>query len=539
MRRLSEHPAIIVWDAGNEVGGFGNYAAFVMRTVAEEDKSRSVWPSCPSNGWLRGVQRLNSRPLASAPDPATGRPTAATLVASGGQYPRNDSRVCTACQCGLHGCSTAEHHGPYAGGSGWFTNEKGAPNLPYHDSPVWRPLVRTDPNLPAGANKTLAECPLWNRSIEPVAQCRFARGGVGPSHQGSFTSEFGAVAMPSFESLAASLLPQHYSLHSPPMAERNWPADGAVASYFGDRARLHLNDSGVRALQRSCYQSQLAQALNIKSQVELLRSSNSWGALTWQLNDVYPSGSWGSLEYGSRGQAGQVVGGRWRMLHHLFATQIFVDVLAACGADGYCFVRNDALAPFRGEVEARVLDFGSGARTTLGSLGVALAAGAGAMRRFCLGDVAGAPAPATADCDALRSVLATAGLGACFDSTGRVSCALEMTAARDGGAAGDGTLNLLLLGSPQMQLLPRADVVATVEMAGAAIVVTVESSAVALFVTLSTTAQGRFSDNAFTLTGGDPRKLRFLPFDGAGGAALVEEIRRTLRIEHLALNLVE
>ena len=31
----------------------------------------------------------------------------------------------------------------------------------------------------------LAECPLWNRSIEPVAQCRFARGGVGPSHRGS------------------------------------------------------------------------------------------------------------------------------------------------------------------------------------------------------------------------------------------------------------------------------------------------------------------------------------------------------------------
>jgi beta-mannosidase len=99
--------------------------------------------------------------------------------------------------------------------------------------------------------------------------------------------------MPSFESLSASLRPEHYSLHSLPMAERNHPADGAVASYFGEKARLALNESGVIPLKRACYQSQLAQALRIKTEVELLRSSNSWGSLIWQLNDVYPSGSWG------------------------------------------------------------------------------------------------------------------------------------------------------------------------------------------------------------------------------------------------------
>jgi hypothetical protein len=40
--------------------------------------------------------------------------------------------------------------------------------------------------------------------------------------------------------------------------------------------------------------------------VEIFRSSNSWGALVWQLNDIYPSGSWGSLEYGAVGARGQV-----------------------------------------------------------------------------------------------------------------------------------------------------------------------------------------------------------------------------------------
>lgn len=121
----------------------------------------------------------------------------------------------------------------------------------------------------------MAKCPSWNRSIDG-ASCRLARGLVGPSHPGSFTSEFGAVAMPSFESLSASLSADHYSLHSPPMAERNWPADGAVHEYFGLAARLALNLTGAVPLQRACYQSQLAQALRIKTVVELLRSSNSW-----------------------------------------------------------------------------------------------------------------------------------------------------------------------------------------------------------------------------------------------------------------------
>ena len=30
------------------------YATFVMTTVADEDKSRIVWPSCPADGWSSG-----------------------------------------------------------------------------------------------------------------------------------------------------------------------------------------------------------------------------------------------------------------------------------------------------------------------------------------------------------------------------------------------------------------------------------------------------------------------------------------------------
>jgi beta-mannosidase len=40
----------------------GIYATFVMTVVAQEDKSRVVWPSCPASGWTGGVNRLTSIP---------------------------------------------------------------------------------------------------------------------------------------------------------------------------------------------------------------------------------------------------------------------------------------------------------------------------------------------------------------------------------------------------------------------------------------------------------------------------------------------
>ena len=38
------------------------YARFVMATVAQEDRSRVVWPSSPASGWVTGVNRLYGTP---------------------------------------------------------------------------------------------------------------------------------------------------------------------------------------------------------------------------------------------------------------------------------------------------------------------------------------------------------------------------------------------------------------------------------------------------------------------------------------------
>jgi hypothetical protein len=69
VRELAVHPSIIVWNGCNECNvTMGTpseiYATFVMETVAQEDDSRSLWPSSPSrHGWATGVRSQDSRPL--------------------------------------------------------------------------------------------------------------------------------------------------------------------------------------------------------------------------------------------------------------------------------------------------------------------------------------------------------------------------------------------------------------------------------------------------------------------------------------------
>lgn len=68
VRSLGSHPSIAVWNGCNEcqvVMGTPSeiYATFVMQLVAQEDNTRSLWPSSPSkHGWKTGVYTLDSRP---------------------------------------------------------------------------------------------------------------------------------------------------------------------------------------------------------------------------------------------------------------------------------------------------------------------------------------------------------------------------------------------------------------------------------------------------------------------------------------------
>ena len=81
----------------------------------------------------------------------------------------------------------------------------------------------------------------------------------------------------------------------------------------------------------------LGQALEMKSNIETRRGTNEFGTIIWQLNEIWPTGGWGSLEYGTPVE-GQVIGGRWKPLHYFLRASVFADVMATCGEGGVCYV---------------------------------------------------------------------------------------------------------------------------------------------------------------------------------------------------------
>ena len=287
-RRLSHHPSIVIWDGCNECrvdndpGSTAIYADFVLQVMAEEDRSRSVWPACPAAGWAQGVDRLTSRP--------------------------NGNKLVTKYE------ATLETHGPYQHGNGWIAANHGG----------------------------------FSATANPVpTNLAVPKGPTGPQYPNIFASEFGSVVMSSFESMSPTLAPAHWGLHGGApderctapgpcdgknaMAERNYDCDPLISKFFGAEAAsvAVLNTTGEVAFKRQLYQCQLAQALEMKSNIEHRRSGNTFGILVWQFNEIWPTGGWGSVEYGTP-VAGQVLGGRWKPLHYLYESHLYADVMCAC-----------------------------------------------------------------------------------------------------------------------------------------------------------------------------------------------------------------
>jgi hypothetical protein len=509
VRSLAHHPSIVLWDGCNECavdmdGPTAIYATFVLRVVSEEDRSRAVWPSSPALGWEAGVDRL------------TARPTGGDLIAH---------------RPGSRGRRQIEVHGPYVRGGG-FPAVNGA------DDPG--PI---DPLLPLELRASDLER-------------------VGLGRPSVFASEFGCVAMSSFESMSATLDPDHWGLHggAPPdrcgggfdrvcngtnvMAQRNYPCDNLIQAYFVTEDG-YFDAVGEAAFQRQLYHCMMGQALQMKSTIEARRSRNEYGHLLWQLNEIWPTGGWGSLEHGTPGRPGQVPGGRWKPLHHLLRSGLFADVLATCaGRTGLCYVRNDAAArPFSGTVLLRSIDLATGRvdwsrRVPTG----VLPPGPGSVLAFSI-----PPAAAGTALDGATHFLRIEVLGGA-DGDGEEDGKEEM-------AAGTGTLvsrNDLLLRPPgELQGLPRDSGLRArvgrpfptpgtgIGPAGRATAVPIEVSAaapVALYVVLTTQAPGWFSDNAFSIvaggTKGQATTVLFHPF---GEEVDLDLLTRTLRVEDVAM----
>lgn len=287
-----------MWDGCNEcrviIGtNTGIYATFVMTVVAQEDASRVVWPSCPALGWTGGVNRLTGIP--------NGKPL--TTPSSG---------------------KTIETHGPYQHGGGTPAVNGNSGPSPFNS------------NIPVVVDTSQQHGPMYNNV---------------------FASEFGSSVYSSFESMSPTLDPKHWGVHAGQpkdtchghfaskcegpnvMAQRNYPCDNIITVYFGAD---NFDAVGEKVFKKQLWQCMVGQALVLKQNIETRRALNEFGVIVWQFNEIWPTGGWGSIEYGTVGHTkGQVLGGRWKPLHHWYKQSIYSDVMATCGAGGTCYVKND------------------------------------------------------------------------------------------------------------------------------------------------------------------------------------------------------
>jgi beta-mannosidase len=258
VRRIAPHVSLGLWDGCNEchvvIGTpTGIYATFVLTTVVGEDQSHIVWPSCPSNGWKAGVNRLTCMP--------NGSPLGLLPQARAPPGGEDDS-------------PPIETHGPYQHGTGFPAVNNGNGQL-----------VLFDANLPITV------------TLQPT--------GIGLPNV--FASEFGCVSPSSFEAMSATLTPQHWAMHAGQpddscsdawnavctggnvMAQRNYPMDSLLEVYWRAGSSQWLNTTGVKAFQQQLWQGMIAQALNIKSNIESRRQQNQFGSLVWQFGEIWPT----------------------------------------------------------------------------------------------------------------------------------------------------------------------------------------------------------------------------------------------------------
>ena len=447
-----------------------------------------------------------------------------------------------------------ESHGPYVHGNGWM-----AVNIAPGPVGGKAPLQLMPSRIPIDVDSSTV---------------------LGLGERSRFASEFGASVFSSFESMSATLGEKHWSLHGGmpeadcsapdptnsfwrdckaavetvdtavdaynPMAERNYPCDPFILVYFGG-TQADLDAVGEAAFKRQLYLCQLAQALEMSGDIASRRGQNQFGTLVWQLNEIWPTGGWGSLEYGTTSEMapgvpwtkGQVLGGRWRPLHYFYESHLFADVFATCGASAKeegsevlwvhsCYCKNDGITSQSVTVVITGIDLqekksenesGVNAAPKVQRVPLTLSAGPGAVAYFEL----------------------TTSLFALDDTHVIQIEVVESAAAAEGAGAGAGAGAVLsshiALHMPPVNLtLAPATItmaVGAVSSADGSVPITLTSDATAMYVYLTTAASGRFDANAILLRPGasGARVVRFLPFgDAPVDLAL---LKATLREEHV------
>ena len=141
------------------------------------------------------------------------------------------------------------------------------------------------------------------------------------NHYFRYLSEFGFQSFPCERTVAQFTLPEDRNVFSRVM-ERHQRNTGANAKIIGYLAGNYLYPREFGTL---LYASQLLQAEAMRYGVEHLRRNRGrcMGALYWQLNDIWPTASWASIDYY----------GRLKALHY-YAKRFYSPVIISCKETG-------------------------------------------------------------------------------------------------------------------------------------------------------------------------------------------------------------
>ncbi|MDX6767665.1 MAG: glycoside hydrolase family 2 protein [Candidatus Methylacidiphilales bacterium] len=174
--------------------------------------------------------------------------------------------------------------------------------------------------------------------------------------QPRFCSEFGYQSFPSLESIKTYAPREQWNVGSPIM-EHHQKNPGGNARITENMTRYFRFPDGFDAF---VYLSQFQQGIAIKTAVEHFRRLRPvcMGALYWQLNEMWPVCSWGSLNYG----------GKWKLLHYM-AKKFFAPVLVSIEQknDGILEVwgSSDLMKTVSGTLSIEVMDFSGKTRKRL------------------------------------------------------------------------------------------------------------------------------------------------------------------------------
>lgn len=150
--------------------------------------------------------------------------------------------------------------------------------------------------------------------------------------RGRFVSEYGWQSYPSLHTMGPVTSPGDWSNNSTMMNHRQHHPDGNAELLAQIKRFFHIPTSANRTADfvNFIYLSQVVQSLCISTQTRFYRAlkqspgAYTYGALYWQLNDVWQAQSWSSIEYGAEP--------RWKLLHYA-AKQAFLPVSISAFAD--------------------------------------------------------------------------------------------------------------------------------------------------------------------------------------------------------------